>query len=386
MVAQKTGITNASRSPTNQNQPIPLCKPWIGEEEAAAAADVVRSGWLIAGPRVKEFEQRFAEMLGVRNAVAVNSGSSALLVAYAALGISAGDEILVPDMTYVSTATSAMYLGARPVFIDIELQSYCIDPEQLEKAITPRTKAIVPVHYAGQTAEMDRIQEVARQHDLFVIEDAAEAHLSEYSGRYAGTLGDVGIFSFTPSKPMTTGEGGMLVTNDPALAERARLIREFGDTGKFQWDSLGLNFRMPEVMGAIGLVQLEKLSEAVARRRAIAARYTSALSSCDALVTPCARSSLDVNYQLYTVRLKPDYLQIDRDTVIAQLGELGVSARLYYPAMHHQKVFESEQEDSRFPNASLFEKTALSLPIYPTLKEAEVERVIESVLDVVTRF
>ena len=178
----------------------------------------------------------------------------------------------------------------------------------------------------------------------------------------------------------------MLVTNDPALAERARLIREFGDTGKFQWDSLGLNFRMPEVMGAIGLVQLGKLSEAVARRRAIAARYTSALSSCDALVTPCARSSLDVNYQLYTDRLKPDYLQIDRDTVIAQLGELGVSARLYYPAMHHQKVFESEQEDSRLPNASLFEKTALSLPIYPTLKESEVERVIETVLDVVTRF
>jgi dTDP-4-amino-4,6-dideoxygalactose transaminase len=143
---------------------------------------------------------------------------------------------------------------------------------------------------------------------------------------------------------------------------------------------------MPEVMGAIGLVQLEKLNEAVARRRAIAARYTSALSSCGALVTPWARSSLDVNYQLYTVRLKPECLQIDRDTVIAQLGELGVSARLYYPALHHQKVFESEHEESSFPNASLFEKTALSLPIYPTLEESEVDRVIETVLDVVTKF
>jgi dTDP-4-amino-4,6-dideoxygalactose transaminase len=367
-------------------QGIPLSRPWIGEEEAAAAAEVVRSGWLIAGPRVEAFERRFARMHGVEHAVAVNSGSAALLVAFAALGISAGDEILVPDMTFISTATAAMYLGAKPVFVDIEMRSYCIDPARLEEVIGPRTRVIVPVHYAGHTADMDAILAVARRRGLRVVEDAAEAHLSEYAGRKAGSLGDVGIFSFTPSKLMTTGEGGMLVTNDAALAERARRIREFGDTGKFRWDSLGLNFRMPEVMGAIGMVQLDKLGEAVARRRAIAARYTRALASCDAVITPWMRADSDGNRQLYTLRLRPEALRIDRDAFIARLAESGVGARLYYPALHRQKVFGSESDTGRFPSAALYEATALSLPIYPTLEDHEVDRVIESVLDVANRF
>jgi len=365
---------------------IPLSRPWVGDDEARAAAEVIKSGWLITGPRVEEFERRFARMHGVDHAVAVASGSAALLVAFAALEISAGDEIVVPDMTFVSTATAAMYLGARPVFVDIELRSYCIDPELLEEAIGPRTKAIVPVHYAGHTAEMERILAIAQRRGLPVVEDAAEAHLSEYAGRKAGSLGRVGIFSFTPSKLMTTGEGGMLVTNDSALAERARRIREFGDSGKFRWDSLGLNFRMPEVMGAVGLVQLEKLGEAVARRRAIAARYTRALASCESVVTPWVRADSDTNRQLYTLRVRPEALRIDRDAFVRRLAESGVSARLYYPALHHQKVFGSQSEPSRYPNAALYEKTALSLPIYPMLEDSEVDRVIESVLNVASEF
>ena len=370
----------------NTARVIPLSRPWVGDEEADAAAEVIRSGWLIAGPRVEEFERRFARMLGADHAVAVASGSAALLVAFAALEVAAGDEIVVPDMTFVSTASAAMYLGARPVFVDIEMQSYCIDPERLEEAIGPRTKAIVPVHYAGHTADMERILAVARRRGLPVVEDAAEAHLAEYAGRKAGTLGNVGIFSFTPSKLMTTGEGGMLVTNDSALAGRARRIREFGDSGKFRWDSLGLNYRMPEVMGAVGLVQLGKLGEAVARRRAIAARYTRALASCDAVVTPWVRADLDANRQLYTLRLRPEALRIDRDAFIDRLAESGVSARLYYPALHHQKVFGSRSDANSYPNAALYEKTALSLPIYPTLEDPEVDRVIESVLNVASEF
>jgi len=365
---------------------VPLSRPWIGEDEAGAAADVIRSGWLIAGPRVEEFESRFADMLGARHAIAVSSGSIALLVAYSALGISYGDEILVPDMTFVSTATAATYLGARPVFVDIEMRSYGIDPDRLEAAIGPRTRAIVPVHYAGQTAEMEPILAVARRRGLAVVEDAAEAHLSEYAGRAAGTLGDIGIFSFTPSKPMTTGEGGMLVTDDLGLADRARRIREFGDTGKFRWDGPGLNFRMPEVMGAVGLVQLAKLKESVTRRRAVAARYDRAFSSCDALVTPWARGEADVNYQLYTLRLDTERLDIDRDDFIARLGELGIAARLYFPALHRQKVFAERPQEDAFPNTLRFEETALSLPIFPTLGDSEIEAVIESVLDVVDRF
>jgi dTDP-4-amino-4,6-dideoxygalactose transaminase len=362
---------------------VPLSRPWISEEEALAAADVVRSGWLISGPRVEEFEHRFAEMVGARHAVAVSSGSAALLVAYSALGISSGDEILVPDMTFVSTATAAHYLGARPVFVDIELRSYGVDPSRLEQAIGPRTRAIVPVHYAGQTAEMEPILSLARARGLPVVEDAAEAHLSEYAGRRAGTLGDVGIFSFTPSKPMTTGEGGLLVTDDEALAQRARRIRDFGDTGKFQWDGPGLNFRMPEVMGAIGLVQLGRVKEAVTRRRRIAADYDRAFSSCDALITPWARSGTDVNYQLYTLRLETERLRVDRDGVMALLGERGIATRLYFPALHRQKVFAGSPASGHYPNATCFEQTALSLPIYPTMSQAEVDAVVRSVLDVV---
>jgi len=279
-----------------------------------------------------------------------------------------------------------MYLGARPVFVDIEMQGYCIDPAMLESAISPRTRAIVPVHYAGQAADMDAVLAIARRRGLSVVEDAAEAHLSEYAGRKAGSLGDVGIFSFTPSKPMTTGEGGMLVTNDLALAVRARRIREYGDSGKFRWDSLGLNFRMPEVMGAIGLVQLGKLEQAVARRRAIAARYSSALSSCGAVITPWVRPGSVGNSQLYTLRLRPDRLRIDRDSVIAHLGRCGITARLYYPALHHQQVFGQAGGGGRFPNASLFEKTALSLPMYPALGDSEADEVTAALLDVVTRF
>ncbi len=363
-------------------QTIPLSRPWIGDEEASAAADVVRSGWLIAGPRVEEFEQRFAELIGARHAVAVSSGSTALLVAYAALGISAGDEIVVPDMTFVSTATAAHYLGARPVFADIEMRGYGLDPERIQAAITPRTRAIVPVHYAGQTAEMDPISAIARRHGLAIVEDAAGAHLSEYRGRRAGTLGDAAIFSFTPSKPMTTGEGGMVVTNDPALAARARLLREYGDTGKFDWDGPGLNFRMQEATGAIGLVQLGKVGEAIRRRRAIAARYDAAFSACEALLTPWVRSSADVNYQLYTLRLELERLRIDRDEFMARLSRQGVVSRLYYPALHRQRVFPPPPDEGAFANTVRFEATALSLPIHPTLELKEVDTVIESVLDV----
>ena len=238
---------------------IPLARPWIGEEEASEAAEVIRSGWLIQGQRVALFEERFAAMVGTEHAVAVNSGSSALLVAMAALDVGAGDEVISPDVTFVSTASAAMFLGARPAFVDIELDYYGMDPGRLADAITDRTKVIVPVHYAGHSAEMDEILDIARERGVAVLEDAAESHLARYRGqRFTGALGDIGIFSFTPSKPMTTGEGGMIVTNDSRLAGRCRRFRNFGDHGKFDWRELGFNFRMPEAMGAIGLGQLDR--------------------------------------------------------------------------------------------------------------------------------
>lgn len=364
---------------------VPLSRPWFDDEEPRAAAEVVRSGWLISGPVVAEFERRFGLHLGGVEAVAVNSGSSALLVALSALGVGPGDEVLVPDMTFVSTATAAMFLGARPVFVDINLDNYCLDPKDAGPKITPRAKVIIPVHYAGHAADMDEIMELARRHDLRVLEDAAESHLARYrGGAYTGTIGDVGIFSFTPSKPMTTGEGGMIVTRDSDLAARCRLLRDFGDTGKFRWDMLGFNFRMPEVMGAIGLAQLEKLDRTVALRRAVAARYTEALKDEEAVVLPTLRTPEDGNFQLYTIRLRLERLVVDRDAMIEALGRRGVSARLYYPSLHRQRVFARDghrTDDSTLPNSVEFGRTALSLPIFPTLSAEEQDYVIKVLRD-----
>jgi len=365
---------------------IPLARPWFTEEEPQAAYDAVKSEWVVYGPRTMEFERQFAAMIGVKHAVAVNSGSAALLVAQAAAGVGPGDEVIVPDMTFITTATSCMYLGARPVFTDINLSVYGMEPEDIENHITDRTKAIIPVHYAGQSADMSRIMDIARKHSLIVIEDAAEAHLAEYDGRKCGGIGKIGIFSFTPSKPMTTGEGGMITTDDDEMAERCRLIRNFGDAGKFKWDLLGFNLRMPDVMGAIGLAQLKKLGRAIQRRREIALRYTEAFSHLDSVITPYVRRIEDTNFQLYTIRLRLDMLNITRDQFIEELGKLGVSSRLYYPCLHSQKVFAdvTQQTDAQFPNSIQFAETALSLPIYPQMNHEEIECVIKSVEHVVT--
>ncbi len=376
-----------------QKMKVPIARAGFADEEPKAAYDVVKSEWLIFGPKTAEFEKEFAKKIGVKHAIAVNSGSSALLVAQQALGIGRGDEVIVPDMTFVSTATSSMYLGAKPVFADITLDTYCINPAEIEKKITDKTKALIPVHYAGQSAEMDEIIEIARKHNLYVLEDAAEAHLAEYKGKKVGTIGDIAIFSFTPTKPMITGEGGMIVTNNDELAEKCRLIKNFGDTAKFQWDILGFNFRMPEVMGAIGKVQLSKLEKSVEIRRSIARRYTEEFSELEEIITPYIRSEKDINFQLYTIRLNHEKIRATNREFIDYLVGRGIGARLYYPPLHNQMVFKgnnpfnltSSQTDEEFPNTISFGKTALSLPIFPAITEEEVSYVIKSVKEAIQK-
>lgn len=360
---------------------IPLARPWFDDAEVAAAADVVRSGQLCQGPQTEAFEAEFAAKMNVRHAVAVSNGSVALLVALEALGIAGGDEAIVPDMTFISTVTSAVRLGAAPVFGDITLTDYNLDANLVERLVTPKTKVIVPVHYAGQVADMDALVDIARRHDLKILEDAAEAHLARYKGgKYAGTIGDAGIFSFTPTKPMTTGEGGMIVTDNDEVADRCRLIRNFGDRGKFNWDAMGFNYRLNEIASAIGRCQLAKLDEIIAMRRAKARRYDAGFADCDLIHIPWLRGPEDSNYQLYTIRLAVDRLDVSRDAIIAELTERGISTRLYYPALHRQGVFRpfGPQDDRRFPNALEFERSALSLPIFSGLSGDEQEYIIET--------
>jgi perosamine synthetase len=374
--------SNMNQRPFHDVHRIPLARPWFDESEVNAAADVVRSGQLCQGPQTEAFESEFAAKMQVRHAIAVSNGSVALLVALEAMGISDGDEAIVPDMTFISTVTSAMRLGATPVFGDITLTDYNLDAALVESLVTPRTKVIIPVHYAGHTADMDVLADIARRHNLQILEDAAEAHLARYKGgKYAGTIGDAGIFSFTPTKPMTTGEGGMIVTDNDGIAERCRLIRNFGDRGKFNWDEMGFNYRLNEVAAAIGRCQLGKLDEIIARRREKARRYDAGFAGCDLLHIPWTRGPEDSNYQLYTIRLAVESLDVSRDAIIAELTEHGISTRLYYPALHRQGVFRSvgPQDDARFPNALHFEQAALSLPIFTGLRQDEQDYIIETI-------
>jgi len=379
---------NDSKEKTHGALRVPLARPWFDDAEPAVATEVVRSRWLIFGPKVEEFEKRFAAAVGASHGIAVNSGSSALLVAMAALGVGAGDEIIAPDMTFVSTASAAMFLGAVPRFCDIDRTYYGMDAAALERRITPRTKAIVPVHYAGQSCELGPILELARKHGIPVLEDAAESHLARYAGRATGTLGAIGIFSFTPSKPMTTGEGGMIVTDDEKLAQRCRSVRNFGDHGKFDWAELGFNFRMPEVMGAIGLVQLAKLERAIARRREVAARYRRLLAKCDLVTLPQERKAEDANYQLFTILLDVERLKGTRDDVVAALWEVGASTRLYYPPLHRAGVFArfGPHDDRDYPNTLWYAERAISLPIYPSITEEEQDFVADQLVQTLRRF
>lgn len=368
----------------NPSLRVPLARPWFDGQEGEVAHAVVDSRWLIFGPKVQEFEKRFAAMHDCKHAIAVNSGSSALIVAMHALGVGPGDEVITPDMTFVSTASSAMFLGAVPRFCDIDDRHHNLDPDDLEKRITPKTKLIVPVHYAGHSADMTRINAIAAAHGIPVLEDAAESHLSKHNGQLVGGIGDAGIFSFTPSKPMTTGEGGMITTNSDEVDAACRLFRNFGDTDKFCWDVMGGNFRMPEVMGAIGLVQLSKLAAAIEERRDIGERYNAGFADEPAIICPNPVDRASINYQLYTLRLDLEQITMSRDEVIAALSEKGVSSRLYYPPMHRAKVFAPYNcgTDADFPNTVKYSACSLSLPIFPGLTGDEQDYVIDSLRSV----
>jgi len=371
----------------NNKIQIPLARPNFGETEPKVAFDVVKSRWLIFGPKVKELEAKFAKMMDAKHAIAINSGSSALYVAYKALGIGPGDEVIVPNMTFISTASAVSLLGATPVFADINMENYCMDPKDIEKRITSNTKAIAPVHYAGHSADMDEIKEIAKKHDLKIVEDAAEAHLSEYKGSKVGTIGDIGIFSFTPSKPMTTGEGGMIVTNDDELAKMCRLLIDFGDTDKFKWDYLGFNFRLPEVMGAIGLEQLGKLEGFIEKRREIAKEYSEGLSKIKGVIVPKYRDIKDINFQVYTIRFEIDDLDLTRDEIIVELQKKGVSTRLYYPPLHNQKVFGDlpKMPDSDYPNTLDYCRSALCLPMFTEMTSEQIKYTVEAIEEIVTK-
>ncbi len=352
---------------------IPIAKPLIGEEEKRAVLEVLDSGVLAQGPRVAAFEAAFAEMVGVKYAVATSSGTTALHVALLAHGIQAGDEVITTPFTFIASANSILYVGARPVFVDIDPQTLNIDPGQIEATITPRTKAILPVHLFGLPADMDPIMATAEKHGLVVIEDACQSHGAEYKGKRAGSFG-AGCFSLYPTKNITSAEGGMITTDDAKIAENCRVIRQHGMRRRYYHDELGFNFRMTDIHAAIGLAQLQKL-ERFNQARIANAQYLS--SHLRGVVTPEVPSGYRHVFHQYTVRV-PDGR---RDALLDHLKERGVGTGVYYPVPVHQQSFYTQElgYHLRLPESERAAAEVLSLPVHPALCHDDLETIVSAV-------
>ncbi|MBF6611650.1 MAG: DegT/DnrJ/EryC1/StrS family aminotransferase [Chloroflexi bacterium] len=355
---------------------IQMARPQIGEEEKAAVMAVLDSGQLAQGAVVADFEKAFAHYCGVKHAVATTNGTTALHVALLAHGIGAGDEVITTPFTFIASANSIVYVGARPVFVDIDPTSYNIDVEQIEAAITPRTRAIMPVDLYGNPAEMKRISEIAQKHGLAVIEDAAQAHGAAIDSKRAGSWG-TGCFSFYPTKNITTGEGGMITTNDDIVADQAVMIRGHGMRKRYYHEMLGYNFRMTNIHAAIGLAQLPRL-ESFNERRIANAAYLSEHLHSEKVLAPHVRPGTRHVFHQYTVRVLPP---LDRDNVREQLAAAGVGTEVYYPVpVHKQQVFaEMGYNDQSYPESEKAAKQVLSLPVHPGLSQQELETVVAAV-------
>ena len=349
---------------------IPAAKPLILEEERDAVAAVLASGIVAQGPEVAAFEREFSPFAGGTGCVAVNSGTSALHCALLALGVGPGDEVIVPSFTFAATANAVALTGATPVFADIEASSFCLAPASATAAITDRTKAIMPVHLYGHPADMTATSSLAEQYGLKVIEDAAQAHAAAWRGQAVGSLGDVGCFSFYPTKNMTSGEGGMLTTSNPELARTARLLRNQGMEKRYENEVVGLNNRMTDIHAAIGRVQLRRLPGWTERRRAIAARYDEELRG---VTTPPVHSDATHVYHQYTIRVPAQA----RDRFVADLAEFGVGTGVYYPIPVHQ--LPSFALDIDLPETRRAASEVVSLPVHPGLVDDEVDQIIEAV-------
>ncbi len=352
---------------------IPIAKPIIGKEEQDAILEVINSGQLVQGARVQEFEKRFAQLCGVEHAIATSSGTTALHIALLAHEIGAGDEVITSPFSFIASANCALYVDAHPVFADIEPDYFTINPVEVEKHITPRTKAILPVHLYGQACDMDPILEIARKHNLTIVEDACQAHGAVYKGRPVGSFGTA-CYSLYATKNITTIEGGMIVTNDAQVAERARLLRSHGSPRTYEHVALGFNMRTTDLNAAIGLVQLNKLQKWNSARRENAAYLSTNLEKIPGVVVPKVRKGCEHIFHQYTIRIQ------NRDTAAQKLREKGVGVGIHYPTpIHLQPFYKQLGYTDSLPNAEAASREVLSLPVHPSLTRSDLDYIINTI-------
>ena len=379
---------------------IPFHRPAIGEDEIRSVVETLESGWLTTGRKVKSFEDDFAPYVGSKHAVAVNSGTAALHLALDAVGIREGDQVIIPTMTFAATAEVVLYFNAKPVLVDCERDTFNLDPGKIEAAITSKTKAIIPVHFGGQPCEMDQILDIARKHNLRVIEDAAHALPAIDHGRTIGTIGDITCFSFYATKTITTGEGGMATTENPEWAERMRMMslhgishdawKRYTKEGSWYYEILypGFKYNLTDIAAAIGIEQLKKCNEFWETRQRIAMNYAKAFADLQEIQVPSCRNNVQHAWHLFVIQLNLERLKINRNQFIEALREKGIGTSVHFIPLHlhpyYRDKFAYKLED--FPNASAAFECIISLPIYPKMTEGNVRDVIVAVRKLVQEY
>lgn len=384
--------------PETGSKMLPYGRQSISDRDIEAVVEVLRSDWLTTGPAVAEFEGRFAEAVGAKHAIAVSNGTAALHAAAFAAGIGEGDEAIVPPMTFAATANCVRYQRGTVVFADVRSDTLCLDPARAEEAVTPKTRAIITVDYTGQPSDLDELTQIARKAGCVLIEDAAHALGATYKGRRVGSIADLTTFSFHPVKQITTGEGGMVTTNDAALAERARRFRNHGITSDhrqreqqgswfYEMTDLGYNYRLTDFQCALGMAQLRRLPEWIERRSEIAARFGRAFASVPQIeplaILPDRRSA----WHLYVIRLRLEKLRATRADVFRALRARNIGVNVHYIPVHYHPYYQSlGDRRGAFPNAESAYERLLTLPLFPAMTDADVERVIESVTETLDEF
>ena len=352
---------------------ISIAKPLIGEEEKQAVMEAMDSGVIACGPRTEKFEKNFAEFVGTKYAIATTSGTTALHLALLALNVSLGDEVIFPSFSFVATANSALFCNAIPLFCDVDPKTFTMDTEKLESLITEKTKVIMPVHLYGQSADMDPILEIAQDHGLHVVGDAAQAHGAKYDGKMVGSFGDCECFSFYPTKNMTTGEGGMITTNDDELVERLNSIRNHGREQTkwgYEHNRIGYNYRMTDIAAAIGIEQLKKLPKFNQKRRENAKFFNENLNDIEGIDIPYVLPNVDHVYHQYTIKCN------NREAIIQKLKDNDVGFGIYYPKPMH---FFEHLKKYGHTDLKISEKLAdevLSLPVHPALDNSDLEKIV----------
>jgi perosamine synthetase len=364
----------------------PVAEPDIGEEELRKVVEAVKSGWISSkGGFIEEFERGFANYIGMKYGVAVSNGTAALHLALVALGIGPGDEVIVPDLTFAATINAVLHTGAKPVIVDIHPEYWCMDPDKLEKAITPKTKAIIPVHLYGHPCDMGAIIEIASKHNLYIIEDVAEAHGAEYKGRKVGSFGHISCFSFYGNKIITTGEGGMCLTNDEELANKMRILRDHGMNPKKRYwhDVIGFNYRMTNLQAAIGLAQLSKIGRFIEKKRKIAKIYAEELSSLEGILLHPEMPWAKCVYWLYSILIDSERTGITRDELEEKLEEKGIETRKFFYPLHEMPIYK-KYANFTYPVSSKVSQQGLNLPSSTKLSEEDVKYIAKTIKEIIS--